>query len=314
MKIHSKINFLVVLAAVAFAQIANAQDRSIDDILGSAYVEHKPQPVDTTPRPTGPTPVKLDSISSAAPADTAAIKDSISKDTTATKDTAAAKAPDTVNVSAVAPDSIKNLDSLYTDDSDSTAADTTAADSAGSSSSGGLVLYEGNSSKENELKERYRRGELVYKYQATVGLHSPSRGIVSLEYIVVPEMLNVGIHFTDYNSDFFQVGGAIQFFPMEMRYFYMFLGSDWIHGEYERERDIGKKVFEEYEETVNYWRVVVGIGGEALFLEHFGMYLEFGFEFFAGDGGYYLHLNKTHGHLTNDTFKLPYGIGLLFPF
>lgn len=315
MKIFSKINFLAILVATAaFAQPANAQNRSIDDILGSAYVEPKPQPADTAPRPTGPTPVKLDSISTVAPADTAsaAPKDSSAKDTAAAQ--GATSSPDTVNVSAPAPGSISNLDSLYADPTDSTATDTTAADSAGSSSSGGLVLYEGSSDKEKELKERYRRGELVYKYQVTAGLRSPSRGIVSLEYILIPEYLNIGVHFADYNSDFFQVGGAIQFFPMEMRYFYMFLASDWIHGEYDRERTKDKWDYEEYTETLNYMRVVVGIGGEALFLEHFGMYLEFGFEFFAGEGDYYLHFNKSHGHLTNEDFKLPYGIGVFFPF
>lgn len=318
MRIFSKVNFLAILAAtVAFAQPANAQNRSIDDILGTAYVEPKPQPADTATRPTGPTPVKLDSTVTTATADSAAQtaqdtaaapQEAIAKDTTANADSAAAE---------TSTGAFNYLDSAAGDTSsfaDSTANDSTAADSAGSSSSGGLVLYESKGENEKELNERYRRGELVYKYQVTAGYHSPSRGIISLEYIVIPEMLNVGVHFTDYNSDLFQFGAAIQFFPMEMRYFYMFLGSDWVHGEYERERDIGKKVYEEYDETVNYWRVVVGIGGEALFMEHFGMYLEFGFEFFAGDGGYYLHLNKKHGHLTNDSFKLPYGIGVIFPF
>lgn len=321
MRSFSKTRLLAILVAtVAFAQPALAQSRTIDDILGSAYVEPKPQPSDTAHVAAGPTPVKLDST--AAALDTAStVKDTTAasanpKDSSATADTTAQNSIDSASIAETSTGSFNYLDSIAGDTTalaDSTAKDTTAS-AEDSSSSGGLVLYESKGEKEKELNERYRRGELVYKYQVTAGLHSPSRGIVSLEYIVIPEMLNVGIHFTDYNSDFFQVGGAVQFFPMEMRYFYMFLSTDWIHGEYERERDVGKRIFEEYDETVNYMRVVVGIGGEALFMEHFGMYLEFGFEFYAGEGDYYLHLNKKHGHLTNDTFKLPYGIGVLFPF
>lgn len=199
-------------------------------------------------------------------------------------------------------------------ESKSPAKDSAAADSAGSGSSEGFVLYDASSKKDKDIIERHRRGELVYKYQVTAGWQSPSRGMVSFEYIWIPDILNVGVHFTDYNSEVIQTGIALQYYPMEMRYFYLFLGSDWIHGEYERERDIGKKVYKEYDESLNYWRVVVGIGGEALFMDHLGIYIEAGFEFFAGEGGYYLHMNKKYGYLTNDTFKLPFGIGVLFPF
>lgn len=321
MRNFSKPRLLAILVAtVAFAQPALAQSRTIDDILGSAYVEPNPQPSDTAHVAAGPTPVKLDST--AAALDTAStVKDTTAasanpKDSSATADTTAQNNIDSASIAETSTGSFNYLDSIAGDTTalaDSTAKDTTAS-AEDSSSSGGLVLYEASDSKEKDLKARYRRGELIYKYQATAGWQSPSRGMISLEYIVIPEMLNVGIHFSDYNSDLFQIGAAIQYYPMEMRYFYMFFGSDWIHGEYERERDIGKRVFEEYDESVNYWRVVVGIGGEALFMEHFGAYIEAGFEFFAGDGGYYLHLNKKHGHLTNDSFKLPYGVGVLFPF
>jgi len=44
------------------------------------------------------------------------------------------------------------------------------------------------------------------------------------------------------------------------------------------------------------------------------MYIELGFEFFAANGDYYLHMSKKHGTFDNDNFKLPYGIGFLFPF
>lgn len=289
MMFFKKAHFLPFLLLITvFAQVVCAQNPSIDDILGSSYVEKEPQPSDTAHILPGPIPIKLDSQATIN--------------------------IDSITTTEIPKDTSNTIDLASQTNVDSTITDTTITDS--SNSSGGLVLYEAtsNSEKEKELNERYHRGELIYKYQASVGWQSPSRGMVSLEYIVSKDLLNVGIHFTDVNSKLFQIGAALQYYPMEMRYFYMFLSSDWVHGEYERERDIGRRVFEEYDETVNYWRVVVGIGGEALFLEHFGAYIEVGFEFFAGEGGYYLHLNKEHGHLSNNSFKLPYGIGLLFPF
>lgn len=299
MKILSKINFLAVLAAVSFAQSVNAQERTLDDILGSAYVEHKPAPVDTTPIPTGPTPVVLDSTSATQ------------ANTTPLAETPATSEANKTEEPAKKADEATPIDTTYMDPIDSDT--TTSADSSETGSSEGIVLYEGKSN-EKELKERYRRGELVYKYQATAGLRSPSRGIISLEYIIEQELLNAGVHFTNYNSDYFQFGAALQYYPMHMRYFYIFLGADWIHGEFDRERKTGKNKYKEYKKTINYCRGVIGLGGEALFMEHFGMYLELGFEFFAGDGGYYLHMNDDNGTLSNDTFKLPYGIGVIFPF
>ena len=138
--------------------------------------------------------------------------------------------------------------------------------------------------------------------------------LVQFEYVVAQEIFNVGVHFTDYTEDIFQVGISLIYYPMESRYFYTFLTSDWIHGEYDRERDIGTGVYKEYTETVNYWRVVLGIGAEVLFVKHFGAYVEAGFEFFAGDGSYYTNLNKEYGYLDNNKIVLPLGIGLTFPF
>ena len=196
---------------------------------------------------------------------------------------------------------------------DSLAKDSANAESSSSESDGGLVIYDAQSSSSSETRH-IGVDAPVYKYQATLGLRSPSRGIVSLEYIFAQEIFNVNVHFTDYNSHLLQIGVSAIYFPMSMRYFYTFLTSDWFRGKYDRERKISKGHYEDYEEKVNYWRVVVGIGGEFLFLEHFGAYIEAGFEFFAGNGSYYTHLNKDYGTLDNDKVVLPYGIGLLFPF
>ena len=187
--------------------------------------------------------------------------------------------------------------------------------SSETSGDGGLVLYDGNDTPQKPAERRvYSRDAPIFRFMATVGLESPSRGYASFEYIVAQELLNVGVHFTDYTDKVFQVGATVTYYPMEMRYFYMFLTNDWIHGSYDRDRNLGGGDFEEYEETLNAWRVVVGIGGEALFMMHFGMYIELGFEFFAANGDYYLHMSKKHGTFDNDNFKLPYGIGFLFPF
>ena len=199
---------------------------------------------------------------------------------------------------------------------DSIAKDSSAQDTASSSSSGsdgGLVLYDAQSSSSSPIRH-IGVDAPVYKYQITLGLHSPSRGIVSLEYIFAQEIFNVNVHFTDYNSHLLQIGVSAIYFPMSMRYFYAFLTSDWFKGKYDRERQISKGKYEDYKENINYWRVVAGIGGEFLFMEHFGAYIEAGFEFFAGNGGYYTHLDKDHGTLDNDKIILPWGAGLLFPF
>jgi len=186
-----------------------------------------------------------------------------------------------------------------------------SAEESSSSGEGGIVLYDAQSSSSERRK--YTNDAPIYRFMATAGLRSPSRGIFSLEYIVAQEIFNIGVHFTDYDDDYFQFGANAIYYPMETRYFYTFLNSEWFHGNYDKEHRVNGK-YEEYNESVNYWRVVIGIGGEALFMEHFGAYVEAGFEFFAGNGGYYLHCGKKNGNLDNDTFKLPYGIGLLFPF
>ena len=160
----------------------------------------------------------------------------------------------------------------------------------------------------------YGKDAPVYTFVVTAGIQSPSRGLVSLEYVVAQEIFNVGVHFTDYTVEIFQAGISLIYYPMESRYFYMFLTSDWIHGEYDRDRDIGAGVYKEYTEKVNYWRVVLGIGAEVLFMKHFGAYVEGGFEFYAGDGSYYTHLNKDQGKLDNNKVVLPLGIGVTFPF
>lgn len=187
-----------------------------------------------------------------------------------------------------------------------------AEESSSSHGDGGLVLIDEQSSSSQRMV--YGKDAPVYTFVATAGLQSPSRGLVSLEYVVAQEIFNVGVHFTDYTEELFQVGISLIYYPMDSRYFYMFLTSDWIHGEYDRDRDIGAGVYKEYTETVNFWRVVLGIGAEVLFMKHFGAYVEGGFEFFAGDGSYYTHLNRDYGKLDNSKIVLPLGIGVTFPF
>ena len=197
--------------------------------------------------------------------------------------------------------------------SSSTESSSSAEEESSSSGEGGLVLIGGDESSSSR-RMVYGKDAPVYTFVATAGLKSPSRGMFSFEYVVSQEIFNVGIHFSDYTDEVVQFGVSAIYYPMEVRYFYTFLTSDWVHGTYERDRDIGAGVYKEFEETENYWRVVIGIGTEALFLTHFGLYAEVGFEFFAGDGSYFLHLNKEYGRLDNDNFEIPYGIGIMIPF
>jgi hypothetical protein len=197
--------------------------------------------------------------------------------------------------------------------SSSSTESSSSAEEESSSSGEGLVLIGGDESSSSR-RMVYGKDAPVYTFVATAGLKSPSRGMFSFEYVVSQEIFNVGIHFSDYTDEVVQFGVSAIYYPMEVRYFYTFLTSDWVHGTYERDRDIGAGVYKEFEETENYWRVVIGIGTEALFLTHFGLYAEVGFEFFAGDGGYYTHLNKEYGRLDNDNFEIPYGIGIMIPF
>lgn len=208
------------------------------------------------------------------------------------------------------------MDQQSAPDSDpfASSSSTESSSSEESSSSGeGLVLIGGGSSS-SAVRRVYGRDAPVYTFVATAGLKSPSRGMFSFEYVVSQEIFNVGVHFSDYTSEIFQLGVSAIYYPMEVRYFYTFLTSDWVHGTYERDRDIGAGIYKEYDETENYWRVVIGIGTEALFMDHFGLYAEVGFEFFAGEGSYFLHLNKDYGRLDNDNFEIPYGIGIMIPF
>lgn len=281
--------------------------------------------------------VEVSSSSSSELADTTTIASSSSDAISSAEEVSSSSEPaDTTAIASSSSDAISSSDESSSSEydffarnpldeapsdtalADSALADSLAADSLASSSSRGegLVLYDGQKdmSSDSRNRRKYSRDNPIYRYQVTAGLHSPSRGIVSLEYIVFQEELNVGIHFTDYTDELLQIGASVQYYPMAMRYFYFFLTADWMHGEYERERRNSRGNYEDYDESVNYWRTVVGIGGEVLFMAHMGLYIEAGFEFYAGEGGYYLHMNKNSGYLDSDDFKIPYGAGLLFPF
>lgn len=247
-----------------------------------------------------PAPTEAQATETSAPAlssaDSAAIADSLA---------AAAQFNDFMNSTLDDSESSSSTASSSTE----ATADTTSS----SSGDGGLVLYDGGNSDKPQRRV-YSSDAPIYRFEASVGLQSPSRGLFSLEYVIAQEILNAGLHFTDYNDEVFQLGASVIYYPMETRYFYTFLSNDWISGKYDRERSVGKGKYEEYTERLNVWRVSLGIGCEALFMMHFGAYVEVGFEFFAAKGGYYLHMNKKYGSLDNDDFKLPYGIGVLFPF
>lgn len=285
-KIFSVILYSIILSSV----VTNAQD------VGDDVVAEQPTNAAEDPRvqPVAEIPAEQTSTTTEASALTQQQQDSLR----------AAQAFEDILSTTYVPENDVPKDSTTQPASSSSVEES-------SSSEGGLVLYNAQSTPSE--RRRYSSDAPIYRFMATAGLRSPSRGIASFEYIVSQEVLNIGVHFTDYGDEYFQFGASAIYYPMEIRYFYTFLASDWIHGEYEKERRVNGK-YEEYTETANFMRVVVGVGGEALFMEHFGAYIEAGFEFYAGNGGYYLHCGKKNGNLDNESIKLPYGIGLLFPF
>ncbi len=149
----------------------------------------------------------------------------------------------------------------------------------------------------------------------SVGVASPSRGILGVEYGIVKNELNAGIQFKNFNSSYTEQGMSLLYFPMANSFIYLFHASSWIHGkfDYDGSRNAKGQITTETK-TRNYWRVVFGAGIQKAFFRHLGAYAEFGWEFYAGNGGYYLNLERDSGRLDNESIAFPIGFGLIIPF
>lgn len=147
----------------------------------------------------------------------------------------------------------------------------------------------------------------------------PSQGMVGVGYTMLGGHLSANVHLAAYNSDYDFMGGigiAYRFTGLTGPYVYH--SSEWITGEMNgfTITDVGSENSELIEHTrdINYWRLVFGLGYQHMFLNHFGAYFEMGFEFYAGNGGYYTHFDAEYGTLDNDKPVFPVGIGLVVEF
>lgn len=149
--------------------------------------------------------------------------------------------------------------------------------------------------------------------------HGPSQGMVGVGYTMLDGHLSANVHLASYNSDYDFMGGiGIAYRFTGLTGPYVFHSSEWITGEMEgftiTNVDTEDAELIEHKRDINYWRLVFGLGYQHMFFKHFGAYFEMGFEFYAGNGGYYTHFDVDNGTLDNEEFVLPAGIGIVFEF
>ena len=51
-----------------------------------------------------------------------------------------------------------------------------------------------------------------------------------------------------------------------------------------------------------------------MFTKNLGVFLEIGFQFFAGEGGYYTYLDMDDGGLSNKEIVFPVAVGVIVQF
>lgn len=141
-------------------------------------------------------------------------------------------------------------------------------------------------------------------------IESPSRGWLSIEHIFYEDKSSIALKISEISNEAIAFGGSFFYHPYGMTGLYLFHSSTWIMGqgvtyindiEYDRSNN-------------NFWQLIFGWGYQHLFFNHFGCYLEMGFQFYAGNGSYYLQHHKKRGELDNEAFEVPFGFGLMFPF
>ena len=133
-------------------------------------------------------------------------------------------------------------------------------------------------------------------------------GLVGVEQTFLNEHLSANLHWLGYDSDYDFMGGigvAYRFNGLTGPY--VFHSSEWLTG---KKND----PYWDHSERFNYWRLVFGFGLQHMFTKNLGVFMEVGFEFFAGEGGYYTYLDMDDGGLSNDSVCLPLGIGLTVAF
>lgn len=149
----------------------------------------------------------------------------------------------------------------------------------------------------------------------------PYHELLSIEQTFQTIPLSVNIHIPSYDSEYDFWGGiGVAYYFNGDTGPYAFHSSEWIHAsDWNRistiyDRNGGFAGFKNKSVEINYWQLVFGVGYQHMFYKHFGAYFELGYEFYAGNGGYYTHFDRDHATLDNEELVFPAGFGLKFSF
>ncbi|SHH85752.1 Outer membrane protein beta-barrel domain-containing protein [Fibrobacter sp. UWH9] len=148
---------------------------------------------------------------------------------------------------------------------------------------------------------------------------SPYRGLFGIGYTFANSHFSTNVHIPFYNSDYDFVGGVgVGYHIFGKTGPYIYHASDWINGEFLgfkysfKEKETSTVI--ENNRSINYWQLTFGLGYQYMFTDHFGAYFEAGFQFYAGDGGYYTHFDADEATLDNEKTSFPAGFGASFSF
>lgn len=126
---------------------------------------------------------------------------------------------------------------------------------------------------------------------------SPNRGALSVANYFRDKTISTNLHFSRANSEHLMLGVGLAYHLLGYNGPYAFHSSDWMI-------DMGG--------DGHFWQLDFGLGYQYAFLKHLGIYFEIGYQFYAGNGGYYTYYDE--GKLSNKELLFPLGIGILFPF
>jgi len=139
-------------------------------------------------------------------------------------------------------------------------------------------------------------------------------GLVGVEQTFLNEKLSANVHWLGYDSDYDFMGGigvAYRFNGLTGPYVYH--ASEWLTGR-TNDHIYHEELGGVKEERFNYWRLVFGFGLQHMFTKNLGIFFDIGFQFYAGEGGYYTYLDMDDGGLSSDDICLPMSFGLKVQF
>jgi hypothetical protein len=139
-------------------------------------------------------------------------------------------------------------------------------------------------------------------------------GLIGVEQTFLNEKVSANIHWLGYDSDYDFMGGiGIAYRFNGLTGPYVFHASELLTGrvnDHIYHEDLGGVK----EERFFYWRLVFGFGLQHMFTKNLGVFFDIGFQFYAGDGGYYTYLDMDDGGLSNKEICLPMSFGITVQF